>query len=240
MAPPPQSRLQELLDAYLEARDEEVREIAEAIVREAATRLGAWTQEINPALAERFQEELEKYAPGSSPDVEAGDLGVILIRWHFLGISLSLASLIADAETLFRTMLSVLRRSQLRLGRLHKGTPLHDLGWLRLPTDPDAATPYFLAALIEDVMSDPDGFTTRPAARVCLNVLGRDAKFFDEARDFVEAEIPGPELVQALARQDPEVLSLVRSMNDPPGSEFLQISLHFDPAIGDLLQSTTE
>ena len=63
---------------------------------------------------------------------------------------------------------------------------------------------------------------------------------FDEVEEFVDRDISGPEEVQALATSDPELLSLVRSMSDPPGSELLRISLHFDPAIGDRLKQSVD
>jgi hypothetical protein len=225
------------VDDYLDAADEgQVRSALRTLVAAPAQTLGAWRQAVVPRLAARFQDALDKEPKGSRPNVEDGELGQILSRWNALGVSAAVSQLVPEADAVFRELLSVLRRNQPRLGRLHKGTPLHELGWLRLRTDPDAATPYILAALIEDVIRDPTGFQDGAAAQVCLHVLGRDPSLFDEVRRFVEVDVPGPPEVQQLARSDPEVLSLVRSMNDPPGSELLQISLHFDPAIGDLLR----
>jgi hypothetical protein len=236
---PRSDRLADLVDAYLEAETENSQRSAlERVLTRAGASLGAWSQEIIPHLASRLQEALDREPDGSRPNLEADALGRILFSWNGLSMSAALSGFPPEAEVVIRELLSILRRNQQRLGRLHKGTPLHQLGWLRLRTDPAGATPYILAALVEDVIRDPEGFMGAPAAQVCVNVLGIDPSLFNEVKTFVTAPVPGPDEVQELARSDPELLSLVRSMNDPPNNELLRISLHYDPAIGDLLRAT--
>jgi hypothetical protein len=201
---------------------------------------GAWVQIVIPRLRQRLTEELEASPRGSRPNVESGRLGEILERWNLLGINVAVVVGMSEAEGLFRALLSVLRAAQERLGRLHKGTPLHELGWLRLRTDPPAARPYIFAALIEDCIRDPNGFRAGPAARVCRDVLGRGDAFFDEVEEFVAKDVPGSDEMTALARSDPELLSLVHSTHDEPGGELLQISLHFDPALAEILRTAGE
>jgi hypothetical protein len=226
--------VESLVDDYLDAANEELEASLEALLGAAQQRVEAWHQHVVPRLTERLEAELNREQGRTQLNVEEGTLGELLERWNWLGMNARFAGQVAEADAVFRALLSTLRRAQWRLGRLHKGLPLHSLGWLRLPAE--TAAPYILAALVEDCIRDPKGFTNAPAAKVLVNVLGRESSLFDEVEGFVNRPVPGPEEVQALARSDPELLSLVRSMNDPPGSELLHISLHFDPAIGDLLR----
>lgn len=232
--------LPDLVNAVLDSEGHEQTEAIEQLLDARESTLGGWGQEVIDFLRQRFQVELDKHPANSEPNVEADELGLILNGWNAIGVNAALHGRVPEAEALFRELLSILRRNQLRLGRLHKGTPLHELGWLRLRNDAERATPYILAALIEDVIRDPAGFKSGPAAQVSVNVLGLDPSFLDDVQEFVEAEVPGPREVQELAEFDPELLSLVRSMNDPPSSQLLRISLHYDPAIGDLLLGAIE
>jgi hypothetical protein len=229
--------IESLVDKYLDATAQEEFEAPLREVLAASRRdVEAWHRHVIPQLVKRLEAELKEAR--IAPNVEEGTLGELLGRWNWLGMNARFDGQIGEADAAFRALLSTLRQAQRRLGRLHKGLPLHSLGWLRLPEE--SAAPYILAALVEDCIRDPKGFTNAPAAKVLVNVLGRDSNLFEEVEEFVNRTIPGPEQVQALARSDPELLSLVHSMNDPPGSELLHISLHFDPAIGDLLKEAVE
>lgn len=209
------------------------------ILETSAESLEAWSQEVVPRLSQRLKAELDKSKKNSQPNVESGRLGDIIGRWNALGISAALSMRFNDADLLFKALLSLLRREQNRLGRLHKGTPLHELGWIRLRAgDVGGATPYILAALLEDAIRDPESFVNGPAAKVSLNVLGRDRSLFRDVKGFVATKHLPKELTE-IAFLDPELLSLVRSMNTTGGGELLRISLHYDRAIDELLETAS-
>jgi hypothetical protein len=149
--------VESLVEKYLDATDQDEFEASLRAVLTASRRdVEAWHQHIIPLLVERLEAELKDAR--IAPNVEEGTLGELLGRWNWLGMNARFDGQIGEADAAFRALLSTLRQAQRRLGRLHKGLPLHSLGWLRLPAE--SAAPYILAALVEDCIRDAKGSLT--------------------------------------------------------------------------------
>lgn len=127
--------------------------------------LQTWTQGLLDEFAMHFEPRLHAYATDSL------DWKLIVDgKWPQIGIILAQLGAFKWARLLYELEYSVLCRAQIKKGRVHKGTPLHQIGWVALvESTPESLvqSKYFIKlALIEDCLTFGDQYKNQPAFRV--------------------------------------------------------------------------
>lgn len=171
----------ELVTTYLTATADDAgfNGRAEAVLTAASKKLGALESQVLPLLETALRTELNRLEPGDELDIEAGASGAIVGAWNHLSVIAALHGGRNEAQTLAEVLLSTIREEQARLGHLHKGTPLHQLGWLHLAAGEESlGEPFFVAALTEDIRRSPENYRAGAAASVLEHRFQREESFF--------------------------------------------------------------
>ena len=168
----------------------------------------AWFNVVIPVLRETLSSYLDQ--PGSL-DVEEGAVDTHIRAWNLLG-SLAIAhSQPSLAEQLFEALLQDLRSVQPRRGRVHKGTPYHQIGWAKLSSgDPRGAREYFVLAAIEDLIrvGGDIGVLATPASETLAATFAFTHESFAELRETVARALADNTSVGHLKLENPELLLL--------------------------------
>ncbi len=217
--------------AILELDDQsrEFEDAARRMVRTARTLPGYLRDDVVPAFRNRLSVALAAFDDKSQPNLEEGEVGDIVSRWNWISIVAAEEGDYATSIALEEGLLAELRRAQSRLGRLHKGTPLHQIGWAHGRAGrPEIAEEFFVAAMTEDILRDADGFRNAPAASTLSNVFNKRESFFAAAAAAVK-QVQDESPIGDFALTDPAILSIVESMTRPVGAAAgLRVSLPFD------------
>jgi hypothetical protein len=103
--------------------------------------------------------------------VDSSDWNLIInVKWQLIGVILAQLGAFKWARLVYEREYSVLCRIQFEKGRVHKGTPLHQIGWVALlENTPESLVQsrYFIKlAMIEDCLTFGDQYRRMPAFRV--------------------------------------------------------------------------
>jgi hypothetical protein len=197
--------------------------------------LQIWTQGLLDEFQRHFEPRLQEFAP----DSQEWRL-IVDWKWPKIGIILAQLGAFKWARLLYHLEYSVLCRIQSSKGRVHKGTPLHQIGWVELVEGTRESllrSKYFMKlALIEDYLTAGSAYKNLPAFRVLKSehhlaepVLANLAEgtekwlqSYDEQFDHTR-----PELIY---------LDIVRDSGNSEESDYF----HFDPDIATHLLSRVE
>jgi hypothetical protein len=151
---------------YINAKSvDELRALLEKINLEFLHR---WTQGLLDEFLKHFEPRLHVVAT-DSPDWKL----IVDAKWNQIGVILAQLGAFKWARRLYELEYSVLCRVQMKKGRVHKGLPLHQIGWVALVEGtPESLvqSKYFIKlALIEDCLTFANRYKTMPAFRV-LNI----------------------------------------------------------------------
>ncbi len=197
--------------------------------------LQIWTQ----GLLDEFQLHFEPRLQTLTPDSPEWKL-IVDQKWNQIGIILAQLGAFKWARLLYHLEYSILCRIQSSKGRVHKGTPLHQIGWVELVEGTRESllrSKYFMKlALIEDCLTVGNEYKNLPAFRVLraehhlaepvLANLAKGTKkwlrSYDEQFDHTR-----PELIY---------LDIVRDSGNSEESDYF----HLDPDIAQHLLSRVE
>jgi hypothetical protein len=150
--------------------------------------LQIWTSGLISEFEMHFPEKLRKAKPGT----DEWKL-IVDIKWNQIALVLAQLGRFDWAEVLYRSLYSLLCRLQVDFERVHKGTPLHQLGWLYFvrngPGDRDKSLLDFKLALIEDMLSDHSTVSERPAYRALRDLHHLSADVIGRFIGFVRTSI---------------------------------------------------
>lgn len=128
-----------------------------------------WLQTWTQGLLDEFKKHFEPRLHATSPDSPEWKL-IVDTKWPHIGIILAQLGAFKWAQVLYELEYSVLCRVQVEKGRVHKGTPLHQIGWVALvegTLESLVRSKYFMKlALIEDCLTVGDQYKALPAFRV--------------------------------------------------------------------------
>lgn len=214
---------------------------AEAVLTAASKKLGALESQVLPLLETALRTELSLLEPGGELDIETGASGTIVSAWNHLSVIAALHGGRNEAQALAEELLSVIREEQARLGHLHKGTPLHQLGWLHLAAGEESlGQPFFFAALTEDIRRSPENYRAGAAASVLEHRFQREESFFAAVETAIDELLGDGNPLSTIADFDPDLLALASGMTSSVGSNPLRFSLPFDSSIGTFLRAWQE
>jgi hypothetical protein len=142
--------------------------------------LAYWYDVVIPVLSETLRE----YATGNaSVDVTQDPLDAHIRVWNLMGDLVLRSGQPTFARDLFAALLRELRTLQATRGRVHKGTPYHQIGVSMLASgDRLGAEAYFIFATVEDlVLVQGDvGALNSPASQTLQVQYGRGNAFFED------------------------------------------------------------
>jgi hypothetical protein len=183
-----------------------------------------WPDQVVPRLRETFQTFLTRRTAPPLAE-ERGYVGHQEL-WNVLGMAAVFNGRPTLALELYRHLLQVLREAQQRIGRLHKGTPYHQIGWTHLMSGepPDHARDWFLLAALEDSItygSNDGAFPETPASRVLRAQYDLTDVALRRLLDAVAAVRQFQnELVRKVVIENPELILLeMRALVRTVGSE---------------------
>jgi len=192
-----------------------------------------WTQSLLDELRNHFEPRLMKMDPGGE------DWKFIIDnKWNRIGIILAQLGLYKWARLLFRKEYTALCHLQSSRGRVHKGTPLYQIGWVELvegTRESVARSKYFMKlALIEDYLSAPDKHTVLPAFRNLRSEHYIDDHVLDKFVHSITAWLKNEHSPFEKSRPELIYLDIVRDSGNSEESDYF----HFNPDIAMyLLQS---
>jgi hypothetical protein len=168
-----------------------------------------WFDLVVPILTETLRESLET---GEGPvNVGEDPLAARISAWNLLGSLAILAGQPRFATDLFTTLLRELRAVQPKRGRVHKGTPYHQIGWsLLVAHDAEHARDYFLFATIEDLITDGGDAThlNSPASRTLQMQYGETREFLQALAARIRPLMSDQSPEAQLKLQNPELLAI--------------------------------
>lgn len=210
----------------------EFRDPADRLLKRARTYPGYLREHVISSFEAKLRSVLEPFADESAPDVEQDPIDGIIRNWNWVAILAAEGGDFPTSITLVEELLTALRGHQSRLGRLHKGTPLHQLGWAHARAgNVQISQSYFTAAMVEDILRDPDGFLEGPAAQTLATVFEKGDEFFSGTVEAVN-RVSTNEALVGIALQDPTLIAIADSMLVPLGQGSLKINLPFDRNLG--------
>jgi hypothetical protein len=183
-----------------------------------------WYDILIPTLAETLREQV-----AGTPKIDVGEdpLDAHIHVWLAIGEAAIQSGQPTFGRDLFTALLAELRALQPTHGRVHKGTPYHEIGVALLTMgDRAGAERYFTFAAIEDLISthgDAAGLDT-PASQTLRAVYQRETDYFEglaaQLDDLQPPGVPIPE--NTLKLENPELLFIEsrRTVNlAPPANE---------------------
>lgn len=151
---------------FIEAPSKEkLDEVKRVIVEQRINELLQHSQGVVSEFAAHFSERLKKVK------IDSKDWDLEIDKWNWMGQVLGQLGAFKWAEMVYRSLYSVLCDLQeVKNSRIHKGTPLHQIGWVDLlrvtPESLKRSQFYMKLAMIEDCISTIGGFKNLPAYRV--------------------------------------------------------------------------
>jgi hypothetical protein len=168
----------------------------------------SWYDVVIPALRKAFRDSTDHV---EEVDVESGILEIHIAAWNAIGAFAVIRGRPHFAEELFSALLEELRALQPRIGRVHKGTPYHQIGWSKAEAgDFEGAQEYFVYAVIEDLISiggDPEGLET-PASLTLMFQYGFTSAQLNDLLMMVRSKTHKTDPLARLRFENPELLFL--------------------------------
>ena len=154
-----------VLHQYINSKNkEELDEIRVNIIKNRLQELQFFSQGLSLFLREHSENLIINAHNTDNWDFE-------IDKWNWFGIILA-HYLKADkyAEIIYRALYSLLCELQAKCGRIHKGLPLHQIGWIYLlrgnQESLEKSQFYIKLAMIEDIVANPKGYKSLPAYSV--------------------------------------------------------------------------
>jgi hypothetical protein len=165
-----------------------------------------WFDLVIPVL----RDTLREYTAGTEPlEVEQDPLDAHIRVWNFIGELAISNGRPTFARDLFTTLLQELRALQPSRGRIHKGTPYHQIGKsILVDGDIAGAREYFIFAAIEDLITDRGNAAdlNSPASQTLQIQYGETRSFFEQLAVRLRELLSDTSREAALKLQNPELL----------------------------------
>jgi hypothetical protein len=165
-----------------------------------------WFDLVLPVLRDTLREQT---AGEGELKVEEDPLDAQIGAWNLLGTLAISTGQPRFARDLFTTLLQEMRAMQPRRGRVHKGTPYHQIGRSMLfAGDLKGAHEYFVFAAIEDLITDRGNAAhlNSPASQTLQIQYGETRAFFEELAARLRELFSDESADAALKLQNPELL----------------------------------
>ena len=107
---------------------EELEKIKKEITEKRLNELLAFSEGVLAEFVPHFKERFKDV------DVKSDIWGLEIEKWNWIGIVLGQLKAFKWSEEIYRALYEQLCALQLTKGRLSKGTPLHQMGWVRYYT----------------------------------------------------------------------------------------------------------
>jgi hypothetical protein len=165
-----------------------------------------WFDGVIPSLKEALRERVPTEGP---IDVQQDPLDARIRVWNLFGSIAIGEGQAVLAEDLFSVLLSELRTLQPDHGRVHKGTPYHQVAWAKMVAgDPGGAKEYFTYAAIEDLIETgiPEEVPVTPATQTLAIQYGTTPQALRQLVTLVQRAALDDTSVGRLKVQNPEIL----------------------------------
>jgi len=156
----------DLVHRYIDSSPEGFSDIlTELFSQQRATELLFWRDGVLSEFVPHFKEKFLKLSKDSD------DWGFEEGKWNKLASGLAIFfKVYTYSEKIYKGLYSLYCELQKSMGRIHKGTPLHQIGWLDLikgsPETLKRSQYYMKLAMIEDVLTKGDEYKSLPAFKV--------------------------------------------------------------------------
>ena len=178
----------DIIHQYIEApSNQELDKVKKEIQDKWLQGLLNWSEGVLSEFIPHFKERFRNI------NVNSDVWGLEIDKWNWMGIVLGQLQALKWSEEVYRALYELLCDLQSTKGRIPKGTPLHQIGWVDLlrgtPESIKRSKFYMKLAMIEDILSDSKKYKNLPAYRVLKgehnlseNNLGRIAKWVETYR----------------------------------------------------------
>ncbi len=193
----------DIIHQYIEASTKEdlTRVKQEMLSERRLQELHSWSQGVLSEFIPHFQDRL------TSIDVDSDQWHLEIDKWNWMGFILGRLGAFKWSEQIYRALYDLLCALQTSKGRIPKGTPLHQIGWVDLlrgsPDSIKRSQYYMKLAMLEDKITLGRGFKNQPAYNVLRaehNLSGAHLERLSRAVETYEENHPGtsflrPELI---------------------------------------------
>ena len=156
----------DIIHQYIEASGkEELDKVKQEILKaKRLQELQYWSHGLLSEFIPYFKERLKDL------DVDSDEWNLEIDKWNWMGIVLGSLRAFKLSEEIYRALYDLLCDLQSYKGRIAKGTPLHQIGWVDLlrgtPESIKRSQYYMKQAMIEDKITVNGGFKNLPAYKV--------------------------------------------------------------------------
>jgi len=123
-------------------------------------------------------------------DVDSDKWNLEIDKWNWMGIALGKLRAFKWSEEIYRALYDLFCDLQSHKGRIAKGTPLHQIGWVDLlrgtPESIKRSQYYMKLAMLEDKITVDDGFKNLPAYKVLRGEHNLSETYLDRLAQAVE------------------------------------------------------
>jgi len=155
----------DIIHQYIEASsNQELDKVKKEIQDKWLQGLINWSEGVLSEFIPHFKERFRNI------NVNSDEWSLEIDKWNWMGIVLGQLQAFKWSEEIYRALHEILCDLQLSKGRIPKGTPLHQIGWvdlLRGTQESIKRSKYYMKlAMIEDKISDSKSYKNLPAYRV--------------------------------------------------------------------------
>lgn len=165
---------------------EELDKVKQEILKpERLQELQYWSRRLLSEFIPYFKERFKDL------DVDSDEWNLEIDKWNWMGIVLGWSlRAFKLSEEIYRALYDLLCDLQSYKGRIAKGTPLHQIGWVDLlrgtPESIKRSQYYMKLAMIEDKITVNDGFKNLPAYKVLKGVHNLSEAHLNRLAQWVE------------------------------------------------------
>lgn len=156
----------DIIHQYIEAStDKELSDVKKEILSpQRLQELQYWSEGVLSEFIPHFKERFKDIV------VDLDQWSLEIDKWNWMGIVLGQLRAFKWSEEIYRALYELLVDLQSSKGRIHKGTPLHQIGWVDLlrgtPESIKRSKYYMKLAMMEDKITNGAGFKNLPAYKV--------------------------------------------------------------------------
>jgi hypothetical protein len=156
----------DIVHQYIEASTkEELERVKQEIQKpDRLQQLLMWSEGLLLEFTTHFKERFKIV------EINSNNWSLEIDKWNWMGIILGRLEAFKWSEEIYRGLYDFLCDLQLERGRIAKGTPLHQIGWVDLlrgtPQSIERSIYYMKLAMLEDKLEVNENYKTLPAYRV--------------------------------------------------------------------------